>query len=152
VAGTRVEGRASLAFPLGIRESAQLYAAAYRLSGGSVPFVALPPAGSLPLEGATEFPARLLLQVGGERRLTRGPVDLVPHGGIRLLRNSAGVGQGWLASIGGHAELRELAVISGGGLALEPGVDLRLGRLTASKDVASSIVGWGASVTLRWVR
>lgn len=142
--GSRIEALASYAFPLGTRESVGLFAGTYRLAAG----VPQGPAGPFP--GLVETGARTLFVMGSEMRLTRGSYDLAPRGELRVLRNATGLGQGWLASIGGHAAIAGLAGLLGGRVALEPSASAKIGMLTAARGLDSPILGFDVGLSVRW--
>lgn len=149
--GYRVQGLASLAFPLRAGASVMGYGAVYHLGSGDFPAeTPAVPLGQVPLAGTRQHPARTLVVVGSEMRLRLGSLTVAPNGDVRVLRNADGVGQGWLVSIGSSAGLRTLRSVSADGVVVEPGLDLHFGRLVANDGIRSSIVGARVSVSLRW--
>lgn len=152
-AGDRFDARLSLAAALGARESVILYAALHHRSEGQIgtdavgdvtPVAALLPGASVPM-------SRDLLVAGGEMRIDRDRLALLPAVETRLLRNAQGVGQGWLTSVAGRAEYRLRGARYGRALVVAPELALRLGKVLPEADVESMMIGWEAGVTARWV-
>jgi hypothetical protein len=85
-------------------------------------------------------------------RLIRGRVAFVPRADVRALRREDGLAQGWIGSLGGAAEI---ALAHSGyrrALVAQPIINVRLGTLTATDAVESSVFGWEAGLLLRWSR
>jgi hypothetical protein len=123
--GDRIEGFASLAFPLGRRAAAALYGGGIRRENGT--FVD---------PGAPVGPAQDLLLAGLRTRLPLGPVLHVQSFDARFFRPEDGVGEGWM--VGTEASFR----IPVGALALTPTVGARTGRLDVRGTGVESRV-WG---------
>lgn len=149
-AGPRLEGAVSYAFPLGPRKSVLAYGGIYRLQGGVSQIVELD-VGDLGavLPGLGDRPPRTLFAGGGELRLARGRYVVAPRADVRVLRRADGIGQGWLASLGGRTEVRWGAPL-GREWVIEPSLAARLGRLVAAGDVRSGILGGELAVAVRW--
>lgn len=150
--GDRLETRFSLATPLGAQESMMLYAGLYHRAegetgthgGGQItPIETFIPGASVPV-------SRDLIVTGGELRVSRGRLDIIPAVGMRLLRSAEGLGQGWLTSLEGRAEYRVSGSRYGGGLVIQPGVAFRVGKLLPEAAAESMMVGWEAGVTGHW--
>jgi len=103
-----------------------------------------------PFPGVAESGARTLFVLGSEMHLSRDRYDLAPRGELRVLRNATGSGQGWLASVGGHAGIAGLAGLLGGRFALEPSASVSMGKLVAADGLDSSILGFEAGLALLW--
>ena len=148
---SRIEGVASLAFPLGARESTLTYAGLYRLASADLPpgmgvDPALPPS----IAGVGGRASRMLFLAGTEMRFGRGAYSLVPRGDLRVLRNEEGVGQGWVASLGGRVEFEEIATLLGQRVLFAPRAQIHVGRLVASQGVRSSVLGLDVGVVTYW--
>lgn len=142
--GTRVDGSASLTFPVGIRGSGQLHAGAYLRDRGTLLLEA--PA----LDGAGDSPGQQLLTAGGAFRLPLADrVVAVPSVDGRVFRTDDGVGQGWLASAGVGFEIRLAGASFGRHVLLSPHAAFRRGRAVVREDSESDVTGWEAGVTLR---
>ena len=150
-AGLRVEGVLSYAFPLGSRESALAYARLYRLGEGAL--TGEPPEYLFPddaLPGAHPQPSRQVFAAGAEMRVSRGLVEVMPHGGFRILRRGDGRAQGWLASGGIRGAVRVAGGRLGRRAIVEPSLALRIGQLVANAGARSGVLGWDAGMTIRW--
>ncbi|MEX2048973.1 MAG: hypothetical protein WEB90_05290 [Gemmatimonadota bacterium] len=149
--GSRMDALVSYSFPLGAAEGGLAYAGVYRLGPASSELTAdvLNALGAVVVGTGARAP-RTVLVGGTELRVRRGSVAYVPRADVRLVRSQDGVGQGWLASLGGRAELGSLAGLLGGRVHVEPALALRVGRLVAVEGAGSSILGWEAGATLRW--
>jgi hypothetical protein len=123
--GDRIEGFASLAFPLGRRAAAALYGGGIRRENGT--FVD---------PRAPVGPAQDLLLAGFRTRLPLGPVLHVQSFDARFFRPEDGVGEGWM--VGTEASFR----IPIGPVALTPTVGARTGRLDVRGSGVESRV-WG---------
>jgi hypothetical protein len=150
--GARWEAAASYAFPVGPRESALVFGAMSRIDGG----VAEVATYHLDYRGFSQAvddrPGRTTFRMGAEMRLTRGRVAFVPRADVRALRREDGLAQGWIGSLGGAAEI---ALAHSGyrrALVAQPIVNVRVGTLTATDAIESSVVGWEVGLLLRWSR
>lgn len=148
--GARMGGAASYGFAAGPRKSILAYASVHRLQGGvsQLRLSGFTDLNNL-LPGVGDQPARTLLGAGGELRLARGRYVFAPRADVRMLRRADGIGQGWLASAGGRAEIRPLDLM-GRRWVVEPTLDVRVGRILVSQGVRSSVFGGQVGVTLRW--
>jgi len=149
--GSRLDALVSYAFPLGTTESGLAYAGLHRLGPATselTPDVLNALGGVVVGTGARA--ARTMLVGGTELRVKRGGTAYVPRADLRVVRSEDGVGQGWLASLGGRAELDGLVGLLGGQVRVEPSVAVRMGRLVAAQGAGSSILGWELGATLRW--
>lgn len=147
--GLRIETAASYAFPFGSRESALIFARFLSRAVASVDRGIPVDRGEI-LSGISAPLSRQLLMVGSELRISRGRLDLVPRGELRVLRSAEGIGQGWLGSVGGQAEYR----LRGGRfeprLIVVPSAALRVGRTVPEEGAESGFMGWEAGLAVRW--
>lgn len=150
--GFRIEGVASLALPIGARESLLAYGGLYNSGAGSTRV----PAAFSGVDDGALFPGTrdpLTKQValaGVEARVTRDGWAAIPSGEIRLLRTAEGLGQGWVSSIGGRVEYRVAGARRGAQIVIEPSAAFRLGQLIAHRDAESGVRGWETGVAVRW--
>jgi hypothetical protein len=150
-AGLRLEGVLSYGFALGARESALAYGRFYHLGAGSSPRDAADILlGNDVLAGMHAQPSRQVFAGGTELRVSRGQLDVMPHGDLRVLRRGDGRGQGWLASAGVRGAVRVAGTRMGRRAIVEPSLAVRTGRLVAGEGARSGVLGWEAGVALRW--
>lgn len=143
--GRRVEGLASLAFPVGIRGSASLHAGVQHRTGGAV-LVDAPV-----LAGATDSPAQRLMRGGLSLRLPVGGATVViPEVEARALRTDDGAGQGWLGSATLGADIRLAGTPFGHHAVLAPRAVVRRGRILVDDLSESDVTGWELGATLRF--
>ena len=140
--GTRLQGVASLAFPLANRSSALVFAGAEYRSEGSVLAELLP--------GVIDTPSQTLLNTGGSARfpLSRR-VALLPNVELRLLRTGDGLSQGWLGSGGASLDWRVAGNSTGRSVVLTPSARFMGGSVVVQEGSRSGLLGWEAGLALR---
>jgi hypothetical protein len=148
--GSRWEGGVSYAFAVGPRESLLAFGSMSRIAGGvsEVPDFHLDYQGFTPAVG--DRPARSTVRAGLEMRLARGRATLMPRAEMSALRREDGIGQGWVGSLGGTAEVPLRRSGYRAVLVAEPSFLVRIGTLTAADAVEARVFGWHAGMMLRW--
>lgn len=147
--GTRWEGLASFAHPIGARESASVYAGYYVRSRSDLvlpnEFLA-----SRTLPGVVESSARRRLVAGGEMRVSRDRLVVAPAAQLRLLRTDDGVGDAWLGSVGVAVDYR----VAGGRfdrrLVVSPEAGVHVGSFRTSGGGDTGVRGWDVGIGIRW--
>ena len=94
------------------------------------------------IEITRDSPAQTLLLMGAGVRVPRGSVVFSPSLDGRLLRNAEGVGQGYLAGLGGTAEWRM------GRFSAGPQLRVQMGRVLVREDTQSNVLGGELGVTI----
>lgn len=142
--GSRVEGVASLAFPVGLRASALVYGGVSHRSQGTLLLDE-----SL-LSGASDAPAQQLFTGGGMVRMPLGRrVALRPSGELRVFRAADGASQGWVGSLGTSVDFRLAGNSSSRRLVLSPQAQIRTGNVIVEQGVEAGFSGWEVSAVLR---
>jgi len=132
--GMRIFALGGYTAPVGAAAAASFYGGALYRSGA-----ALSESGAFAglLAGAPAPPSETLLLAGGSLRLPWAQRVLVPALDVRALSRADGTGQGWLASLGGSAELP----LGDSGARLVPSARVHLGRLLVASGVSSGVTG-----------
>ncbi|MFQ5536819.1 MAG: hypothetical protein ACE5GJ_05140 [Gemmatimonadota bacterium] len=142
--GDRFEVLLTYAFPLAVRGSGLLFGGVYHREHGSL--LTQDPT----LEGATDSPSQQLFVAGTSFRVPVGNrLLLLPEADGRVFRSADGVGQGWIASAGGSADLRLAGQAFSAHLTLSPSARVRLGHIVVREGSESRLLGWEAGLTLR---
>lgn len=143
-AGSRLQGTLSLAFPLGLRSSASVYAGLNHRSQGTLLL------DESQLAGAGDSPSQQLILAGADLRVPFGPrMSVLPRGELRVFRASDGASQGWVSSIGTSLDLRLTGNSASRRLVLSPSGMVRLGKVIVRQGDETGIFGWEAGLTLR---
>lgn len=150
--GHRYEALVSLAFPIGARESVMLLGGVLHRSeseGGRTARDEPAPIEVL-FPGVATSSARSLAHLGLEARISRDRWTFVPRTELRLLRDAAGIGQGWVTTIGTRGAHHLRGERLGRRLVLRPSVALQAGEIVRDAAARSRIWGWEAGVALEW--
>ena len=142
--GNRLSGIGSLAFPLGLRSSALVYAGVNHRSRGTLLLE------ESTLSGAGDSPSQQLLLAGTNLRVPLGrSVVVLPQAELRVFRAEDGASQGWVGSTGGSIDLRLLGNSAGTRLVLAPSGWIRLGRVIVEEGSETGLFGWEAALVVR---
>lgn len=150
-AGTRTEGFLSVTHAVGARESISLHAGYYVRSAGVIQAINPIVANDI-LPGIVASSGRELLVAGIEAHGARGRWAWVPSAEYRRLTTDDDLGSGWVASAGLAADYVVLGGRFGRRLTASASVRGHAGSSALSRDAEVSILGWDASLALRWRR
>lgn len=132
--GNRYDVMASYAFAAGARSSALLYAGGLHRNRGSY------------LADLRTSPSQDLVLAGGAMRAPMGGAVFTPSVDLRIFRRSDGVGQGYVAGVGGAFEL------AAGTATLIPSARVRLGSVELNAQESSRVTGMEAGLMVRFGR
>jgi hypothetical protein len=152
-AGIRVDGNLSYAHALGATTGVLLSVGAYSLGAPDVSalqFGNVPSLAAL-FPGSWQPLSRRILTGDVEARVTRSRVAITPRAGLRVVRSSQGLSQGWMASAGGGLEYRLIGRSHGRRLLVTPSFALRAGSVVSDVESSSAVRGWEVSLGLDWV-
>jgi hypothetical protein len=142
--GNRIQGLASLAFPLGLRSSALVYGGVNHRSRGTLLL------DESVLSGAGDSPSQQLFLAGTNLRVPLGRrAALLPAVETRVFRAEDGASQGWLTSGGASLDFRVVGNSSGRRLVLSPSGALRLGKVIVEQGAETGLFGWEAGLVVR---
>jgi hypothetical protein len=143
-AGSRIEGVASLAFPLALRSSARVYAGVNHRSRGTLLL------DESVLSAAGNSPSQQLFLSGAEARIPLGRrAALLPVGELRVFRAADGASQGWVGSGGASLDLRLAGNSTSRRLIVSTVGRLRLGRVIVEEGREAGLRGWETGLVLR---
>lgn len=133
--GVRVNVTGSYAFPLGFRGAGVVYGGVlHRENGTSIRPV------------FTDSPSQDLVLLGGHLRTPWGGTWIRPRADLRVFRSEDGVGQGYVAGVGGSVEL------AGDPVTWVPTVTARFGSVEVTEGSESTFTGLEVGVSARFSR
>lgn len=142
--GDRIQGVASLAFPLGLRSSALVYGGVNHRSRGTLLL------DESVLSGAGDSPSQQLFLAGANVRVPLGRrAALLPAVETRVFRAEDGASQGWITSGGASLDVRLAGNSSGRRFVLSPSGAVRLGKVIVEQGAETGLFGWEAGLVLR---
>ncbi len=142
--GSRIQSLVSVAFPLGLRSSALVFAGVNHRSKGTLLLE------DAFLAEAGDSPSQQLFLGGTSVRLPLGRGSaILPSADVRVFRAADGASQGWVASGGTALDLRLRGNSSSTRLVLSPSARLRLGKVIVDESSESGFFGWEAGLGFR---
>lgn len=149
--GTRIDGVVSWSKAFGARESLTVSVGGVKRADGfvSTSFGGLLESQAL-FPGVGSQPGRTVVFGHGELHADRGRWALRPTVGGRVLRSDDGLHQGWLASVGGAADVRVRGGRWRSRLLVTPRLAVSYGSLVVASGVSSPLLGFDVGVDVRW--